>query len=51
MKNFSYICRMFKKKSIYYWDLTRNMEYKEAQKYLKVENKIKRIINKIKNKI
>jgi len=49
MKNFSYICGMFKNKSKYYWDITRNMEYNEAQKYLKIENKIKRILNKIKN--
>ena len=51
MNNFSYICRMFKNKSKYYWDITRNMEYKEGKEYLRLENKIKRIINKIKNKI
>tara|TARA_R110002167_G_scaffold201249_1_gene404794 strand:+ start:1518 stop:1673 length:156 start_codon:yes stop_codon:yes gene_type:complete len=51
MNNFSYICRMFKNKSEYYWDITRNMEYKESKEYLRLENKIKRIINKIKNKI
>lgn len=48
MKTFLYICRMFKtKKSKYYWDVTRNMTYEQAQKYLK-KGKIKRMFNKLK---
>tara|TARA_R110001606_G_scaffold220542_2_gene368390 strand:- start:11915 stop:12064 length:150 start_codon:yes stop_codon:yes gene_type:complete len=41
---------MFRSKSKYYWDKTRNMSYEQAQKYLKT-NKIKKIINTIKNKL
>ncbi|QDP52763.1 MAG: hypothetical protein Unbinned838contig1000_14 [Prokaryotic dsDNA virus sp.] len=48
MKTFLYICRMFKnKKSKYYWDVTRNMTYEQAQEYLK-KGKIKRMFNKLK---
>ncbi len=51
MKTFSYICKMLKnKKSKYYWDVTRNMSYEDAQKYLK-KNKIKRMFNRLKNLI
>ena len=46
-----YICRMFKSKSKYYWDVTRNMSYEKSQKYWKKKGKVKQIINKIKNKI
>ena len=42
---------MFKSKSKYYWDVTRNMNYEESQKYWKKKGKVKQIINKIKNKI
>tara|TARA_R110002020_G_scaffold235_9_gene1307 strand:+ start:14696 stop:14824 length:129 start_codon:yes stop_codon:yes gene_type:complete len=42
---------MFKSKSKYYWDVTRNMSYEDAQKYWKKKGKIKRIINNIKKKI
>lgn len=48
MKCFSYICRMFKKKSKYYWDVTRNMTYEEAQEY-KRKKLVKQIISKFKN--
>ena len=40
---------MFKNKSEYYWDITRNMSYEDSKKYSKMENKIKRLINKFKN--
>jgi len=44
-------CNILKKKSEYYWDVTRNMSYKVAQEYWRKKGKIKRIINKLKNKI
>ena len=42
---------MFKQKSKYYWDVTRNMSYEEAQEYWNKKGKIKKFINKLKNKV